>query len=125
MSKIIPIIKEQKKDVKMAFLSPLSSRLPTKLAITTFTPLPIPIKKPVNSVTKIAVEPTEPKAFSFIVEKLPTTAISEILNNTCKILEAIRGILNKNIPFHKLPSVKFFSFFILTFLCLIYSSTIA
>ena len=68
---------------EVSFFSPA----PMNCATRTFTPLPIPISTPVNSVTSIVVDPTEPRACE--LEKLPTTATSAILNSTCKSCDAI------------------------------------
>ena len=60
----------------------VSSRLPAPMhcATATFMPQPRPMSIPVNSVTSIEVEPTLPSAP--LPAKRPTTAISDILNNT-------------------------------------------
>ena len=57
--------------------------------------MPTPIKKPVNSVTSVAVEPTAPSAVD--PANWPTTAMSDILNSTCTTFETISGTLNRKI----------------------------
>ena len=78
--------------------------VPMQRATMTLTPLPMPISMPVKSVTSIAVEPTEPSAPE--PANLPTTAISDILNNTCNIFENISGRLNRRIFFGREPVVR-------------------
>ena len=68
---------------------------PRCCATSTFTPLPRPIRKPVNSETSIEVEPTEPSACA--LAKLPTTATSAMLKVTCNICDIISGMLKRNI----------------------------
>ena len=84
---------------EVSFFSPA----PMNCATRTFTPLPIPISTPVNSVTSIVVDPTEPRACE--LEKLPTTATSAILNSTCKSCDAISGTLNRKMFLYNDPSV--------------------
>ena len=82
------------------------SRAPRCRATQTLTALPIPIRKPVNRDTRIVVEPTAPKAS--LLENLPTTATSAMLNSTCKSWDSISGILKNNIFFQRDPSVILF-----------------
>ena len=73
-----------------------SSRFaPRYWATRTLTPLPRPIRKPVNRVTRVEVEPTEPRAAA--LENFPTTATSAILNSTCSSWEKISGTLKRKI----------------------------
>ena len=111
---ISPTIIEVINDVKTPILILCLSSSPMYLAINTLTPLPIPIRNPVNKVTKMVVEPTAPSAMS--PENLPTTAISDMLNNTCKMFDAISGKLNKKIFFQRDPVVKSISLVIIIFL---------
>lgn len=69
------------------------------LAARTFTPFPIPIRNPVNSITRIVVEPMAPSASAH--ENFPTTTISDILKHTCNKFNKIRGMLKRNT---RLPS---------------------
>ena len=79
---------------------------PRNCAMRTFTPLPSPISSPVNSVTRIVVEPTAPSAIA--PENLPTTATSARLNSTCKSWDAISGSENSNMFFQSDPVVMAF-----------------
>ena len=54
-----------------------------------------PIKKPVNIMTRVDVEPTAPKEIG--PEKRPMTARSAILKSTCNKLDKIRGMLKMSI----------------------------
>ena len=60
-----------------------------------------PMRKPVNIVTRIAVEPTDPKANG--PAKRPTTAISDILKRTWRTLESISGMLKTKMFFQRDP----------------------
>ena len=71
------------------------------------TPLDRPMRKPVNSVTSVDVEPTEPSAVS--LANLPTTATSAILNMTCNSCEKTSGMLKSRMFFHSDPSVIWIS----------------
>ena len=53
------------------------------------------MRKPVKRVTRMLVEPTEPRAVA--LENLPTTATSAMLNMTCNSWEKIRGRLKRKI----------------------------
>ena len=64
---------------------------PMKYAMITFTPPPIPIKRPVNKNKSCDVEPTDPSGIE--PAKRPTTAMSAILKRTCKRFEKINGTL--------------------------------
>ena len=77
---------------------------PTQRATSTFTPVPTPIRKPVNSVTRMVVEPTAPSAAE--PANRPTTAMSDMLNSTCSTFEIISGRLKKRICFPRRPCVK-------------------
>ena len=72
-------------------------------------PLLRPIKKPVNSVTKILVDPTAPSAVD--PANRPTTATSDMLNSTCSRLDRASGRLTRRICFASGPSVRVFAFF--------------
>ena len=61
------------------------------------------MRKPVNSVTSVDVEPTEPSAVA--LENLPTTATSAMLNSTCSSCEKISGTLNRKMFLYNGPSV--------------------
>ena len=77
---------------------------PRYRATVTFTPLPMPIMKPVNSDTRIVVEPTAPRASA--PAKRPTTAMSDMLNSTCSTLESISGRLKRTMDGNSGPSVR-------------------
>ncbi len=77
------------------------SLAPIYRAVRALTPLASPSKIPVDNVTKILVDPTAPRAMG--PANLPTTATSEILKTTCRILENISGTLKNRIFFHKEP----------------------
>ena len=80
------------------------SRAPKCRAVSTLTPPDMPMRNPVNSDTRMAVEPTAPRAMG--PANRPTTAMSAILKRTCKRLERIRGKLNRKICFPKGPRVR-------------------
>lgn len=67
------------------------------------TPLPRPIRKPVNRKMSVVVEPTEPMAAE--LEKRPTTARSTMLKSICKRLVNIRGSEKPMIWRPRLPCV--------------------
>ena len=79
-------------------------------------PLLRPIRKPVNRVTRMLVEPTAPSAVE--PANRPTTATSDMLNSTCSRLESASGRLTRKICFARGPSVRdvvvdfIFSFFL-------------
>ena len=83
---------------------------PMKCAVSAFTPLPMPIKKPVNSTTSVDVEPTEPRELA--LPKLDTTNMSDRLKSTCRTLDNMSGSENSIICFHKFPCVRSFSLLI-------------
>ena len=77
-----PAARQSTNEVRMAAAVLALSRAPRCHAIRTLTALPMPMRKPVNSVTRMVVEPTAPRASA--LENLPTTATSAMLNSTCK-----------------------------------------
>ena len=81
-----------------------SSRAPRYRATITLTPLPTPMRNPVNSETRMAVEPTAPSARG--PPKRPATAISAMLNKTCNTLENISGTLKAKICRPRGPEVR-------------------
>ena len=102
-----PVAKQITNDVRMeAAVRPLSLA-PRCCATRTFTALPIPIRKPVNSDTRMVVDPTAPNASA--LENLPTTATSAILNKTCKSCDSMSGMLKRSIFFHSEPFVIWIS----------------
>ena len=78
-----------------------SSLAPIYSAVRALTPLASPKRRPVESVTRILVEPTAPRAMG--PANFPTTATSDMLKTTCRILENISGTLNTIIFFHREP----------------------
>ena len=98
-----PVVRQIANDVRTAADAPSRSCAPICRATRTFTALPMPIRKPVNSVTSIVVEPTAPSASA--LENLPTTATSAMLNSTCKSCDSISGPLNTSMFFHREPLV--------------------
>lgn len=100
----MPISSESSAAVATVCRVPSASRAPIWRAVTTLMPLPSPIRKPVNRLTSVVVEPTAPSATE--PEKRPTTAISDILNSTCSRLEAISGRLNSRICLYREPLVR-------------------
>ena len=79
---ITPVTRQITNEVRIEAAVRSLSPAPRCWATLTLTALPMPIIKPVNSVTRIAVEPTAPSASA--LENLPTTATSAILNSTCR-----------------------------------------
>ena len=77
-----------------------------------------PIRKPVNRLTRMLVEPTAPSAVE--PANRPTTATSDMLNSTCSRLESASGRLTRKICLARGPSVSvlvfdfIFSFYPLT-----------
>lgn len=69
-------------------------------------PLLRPMRKPVNRVTKMLVEPTEPRAVE--PAKRPTTATSDMLKRTCSRLDRTSGRLTRRICLARGPSVSDF-----------------
>ena len=67
-------------------------------------PLLNPMRKPVNKVTRMLVEPTAPSAVE--PANRPTTATSDMLNSTCSRLERASGRLTRKICFASGPSVS-------------------
>ena len=85
-------------------------------ATSTFTPLERPMSSPVNSDTRMTVEPTAPKAM--VPANRPTTATSAMLNSTCSRFDKISGTLNASTCFPRGPVVRSFCAAIfLTLLC--------
>ena len=67
-------------------------------------PLLRPMRKPVNRVTKMLVEPTAPSAVE--PANRPTTAMSDMLNSTCSRLDSASGRLTRRICLARGPSVS-------------------
>ena len=67
-------------------------------------PLLRPIRKPVNRVTRMLVEPTAPSAVD--PANRPTTATSDMLNSTCSRLDRASGRLTSKICLASGPSVR-------------------
>ena len=65
------------------------------------------MRKPVNRVTKMLVEPTEPRAVE--PANRPTTATSDILKSTCSRLDRASGRLTRRICLARGPSVRDFA----------------
>lgn len=63
----------------------------------------MPIKKFVSRLMSATVDPTA--ASEWVDPKLPNTAMSDALNNSCKTLAAIKGMANRNIDGNSAPSV--------------------
>ena len=66
------------------------------------------MRKPVNRVTKMLVEPTAPSAVE--PANLPTTAKSDMLNSTCSRLDSASGRLTRRICLARGPSVSVWVF---------------
>ena len=98
-----PVTRQSTNEVRMDADVRALSFAPRCCAIRTLTALPMPIRKPVNSVTRMVVEPTAPKASA--LEYLPTIATSAILKSTCKSCDSMSGALKINMFFHSEPSV--------------------
>ena len=86
-----PVVRHRIREVCTVSCRFLLSFEPMWRAVSALTPLESPMSRPVNSVISILVEPTAPSAIG--PANLPTTAISDILNRTCRILENISGTL--------------------------------
>ena len=99
-----PTISERISEVCTASCTSWSCRAPIYRATTTLTPLPMPIRKPVNSVTRIEVDPTDPSASG--PANCPTTATSDMLNSTCSTFVAISGRENRIICWTSGPCVR-------------------
>ncbi len=100
---IQPVAKQITNDVRMLADVRSLSLAPRCIATVMLTALPIPIRKPVNRVTSVVVEPTAPRASA--LENFPTTATSAILKSTCKSCENISGTLKRKIFFHNEPLI--------------------
>ena len=98
-----PVARHITNDVRIDADVRALSFAPRWRATSTLTALPIPMRKPVKSVTSVVVEPTAPKASA--LENLPTTATSAILKSTCKSCDSISGMLKKSIFFQREPCV--------------------
>ena len=64
----------------------------------------MPMRKPVNSDTRIVVEPTAPSAAD--PANRPTTAISDMLKSTCNTFESMSGMLKWTMEGSRGPSVR-------------------
>ena len=80
MSSSTPISAESMHEVCTVSSVSRSLREPRYIAVRAFMPLPMPMRKPVNRNTSVAVEPTAPSASA--PANCPTTAISDILKST-------------------------------------------
>ena len=99
-----PAARQRTNEVRMEADTRALSRAPRCCAAWTLTALPMPMRNPVNSDTRIVVDPTAPKASA--LENLPTTATSAMLNSTCKSCDSISGTLNRSIFFQREPCVN-------------------